>query len=160
VVLTAAVIHAAISLAYSDLELYALGTDNSVISGFYVQQAPAFWRRVHSVTDALQVLQPLALALLFAAGLQHWSRAEGSWMRLIGISLAALAFAPGAFVVGAYAVLDRADTRDLESLTWMRVSPSVGLVAIGYFFLAYRAAQPVRTAARRRRPRPHVAPPS
>jgi len=109
VVLAAAVIHAAISLSYSDLALYGFpgGGGSTVLGsfGFFPDQAPTFWRRLFAVTEALQTLAPLALALLFAAGLQRWSRAEGSWMRVIGVSLAGIALAAGAFAAGGYVVL-------------------------------------------------------
>lgn len=61
-------------------------------------------------------------------------------MRVIGISLVGIAFAAGAFVVGAYVILDRADLQDLELSTWMSLASTFGLIAIGYFFLAYRGA--------------------
>jgi len=158
VVLAAAVIHAAISLSYSDLALYGFpgGGGSTVLGsfGFFPDQAPTFWRRLFAVTEALQTLAPLALALLFAAGLQRWSRAEGSWMRVIGVSLAGIALAAGAFAAGGYVVLDRTDDRGLHLTTWMSLARTFGLMAVGYFFLAYRAIQPVRTNTRRRRPPP------
>lgn len=161
IVLAAAVIHAALELTYSDFALYGRAYDSSVLGflnfdilGGYGEQAPRAVRRLYAMTGALQALEPLALALLFAAGLRRWGRAEGSWMRLIAVSLAGVALAAGAFAVGAYAVLDRADDKDLHIPVWMSLARTFGLMAAGYFFLAYRATQPVRATTRRRRPRP------
>lgn len=157
VVLAAAVISMALILIFEDNALFGFidGGDDSFLfrdAGFH--GVPLFWRRLYAACEALQVLEPLALALLFAAGLQRWSRAEGSWMRVIGVSLAAVALASGAFVVGAYAVLSRSDVQDLDTFTWMKLARTFGYMAIGYFFLAYRATQPIRATTRRRRPRP------
>ena len=141
VILAAAVIHAALTLTFDNSALYGFpSSDDGFFGGSAYDQAGLFWRRLYAATEALQVLQPLALALLFAAGLQRWSRAEGSWMRVVGISLAGLAFAPGAFVVGSFTILDRADAQDLEIFTWMSLSSTFGMMAVGYFFLAYRGA--------------------
>jgi hypothetical protein len=141
-VLAAAVIHAAISLTYSDFALSGRIFDSTMLSilNTYGDLAPEPVRRLYAVTEALQALEPLALALLFAAGLQRWSRAEGSWTRAIGVTLAGIALAAGAFAVGAYAVLDRTDDKDLHLSTWMSLAGTFGLMAIGYFFLAYRSA--------------------
>jgi hypothetical protein len=161
VVLAAAIIHAAISLSYSDSALYSPSPDFSIVNilnpdilNYYGDQAPEPVRRLYAVTETLQALEPLALSLLFAAGLHRWSRAEGSWMGVIGAFLAGIAFAPGAFAVGAYAVLDQTDDRGLHVPIWVSLARTFGLMAVGYFFLAYRAIQPVRATIRRRRPAP------
>ncbi len=142
-VLAAAVIRTALILIFEDNALYGFpgGGDDSFLfrdAGFH--GVPLFWRRLYAACEALPVAEPLALALLFAAGLRAWSRAEGSWMRVIGVSLAAVALASGAFVVGAYALLSRSGLQDLDTFTWMMLARTFGMMAIGYFFLAYRGA--------------------
>jgi hypothetical protein len=132
VIVLAVLISTALSIIYSRGELFdgPLGSHGS---------APFLLRRVYTVSMELRVLQSLPLALLFAAGLQPWTRAEGSWMILIGTALAATATVCGAFVVGVAAVLGQ-DDHGLRTDLWRNIAWSFSLLAVGYFFLAYRAA--------------------
>jgi len=61
-------------------------------------------------------------------------------MLLIGTALLGIGLACGAFVAGAYAVLDRADVGDVRVDLWMDIAGSFSFMAIGYLFLAYVAA--------------------
>ncbi len=131
VIVFAVLISTALSIIYSSNEL----ADGSFGSG----SAPFLVRRVYTVSRVLQTLEFLPLALLFAAGLQAWTRAEGSWMILIGTALAATALVCGAFVVGAFAVLGW-DDHGVRTDLWMNIAGSFALMAVGYFFLAYRGA--------------------
>lgn len=127
VIVVAVLLYTALSIIYSPDELFGYG-------------APLLVRRAFTVSRVLQSLEFLPLALLFAAGLQAWTRAEASWMILIGTALAAISIVCGAFVVGAFAVLDPDDVDDVRADLWMNIASSFALMAIGYFFLAYRGA--------------------
>ncbi len=113
---------------------------------------------MNAVSVAVSFLLPLALALLFAAGIRRWSLQEGSWMFLIGGILAAIAAAAGLLTVMIYAITeDRELLSDLRPGTWREISATFGFLAIGYFFVAYRAAAQRprrRTGPRPRRRRP------
>lgn len=136
VIILAVLVSTALSLIYSSAEL---------AGGPFGFGAPLLMRRLYMVSRVLQTLEFLPVALLFAAGLQAWTRAEASWMILIGTALAAVALVCGAFVVGAYAVLDPEDVHDVRAELWMNIATSFALMAVGYFFLAYRgASEPTR----------------
>lgn len=130
VIVGAVLISTALSIIYGPGEL---------AGGPFGYGAPFLVRRLYIVAISLRTLSYLALALLFAAGLQPWTRAEGSWMILIGTALAIVAVLCGAFVVGVYAVHGMGDF-SLRTDLWMDVASSFGLMAVGYFFLAYRGA--------------------
>ncbi len=127
--------------------------------------APEFWGRFYRVTLTVRYLYPLAVALLVVAGLGQWRRAEGAWMLLIGgcLALFALAFALVSGVMSA-AFDGREALLDLHTGTWSDMSYTLGFLAIGYFFVAYRASTvvrpqrsprpPGRRGGRRRRPAP------
>lgn len=139
VVMVAVLVYTALSIIYSRGELAdgPMGLHGS---------APFLVRRVFTVSGILIGLEFVPLALLFAAGLQPWTRAEGSWMILIGTALAATAIVCGAFVIGASAVLGR-DDHGVRTDLWRNVASSFALMAIGYFFLAYRSASsPARSS--------------
>lgn len=144
-IIIAVLAHTALSIVYDSGEL---------VGGPFGYGAPFLWQRVEAVSQALMTLEIPALALLFAAGLQSWTRNEGAWMLLIGTVLLGVALVCGAFVVGAYAVLNRADVDDVRVHLWMNIAGSFALMAIGYFFLAYRgASEPARPP--RKMPEPH-----
>jgi hypothetical protein len=131
VIVGAVLVSTAISIVYSqqDLSIFNAGLG-----------PPLLIRRAYIVSLQIRSLDIIALALLFAAGLQSWTRAEGSWMILMGTALASVALVCGAFLVGAYAVLDPLDTDDIRADLWGGIAWDFGLLAIGYFFLAYRGA--------------------
>ncbi|HSP54006.1 MAG TPA: hypothetical protein VLS25_00330 [Dehalococcoidia bacterium] len=133
VVVLAVLIRTALSILYDAGELFDYGGEIGHGS------APFLVRRLYTVSTVLRTLQFVALALLFATGLQRWTRAEGSWMILIGTALAVIAVVCGAFVVGVYAVHGRADD-GLRTELWIEMASDFALMAVGYFFLAYRGA--------------------
>jgi len=130
VIIVAVLVYTALSIIYSRGEL---------ADGPFGGNAPFLVRRAYTVSVILMTLEFLPLALLFAAGLQGWTRAEGSWMILIGTALAATALVCGAFVVGSRAVLGW-DDHGVRTDLWQNIAGSFALMAIGYFFLAYRSA--------------------
>ena len=133
VIVVAVLVYTALSIIYGRDELYDFGGE------FGHGSAPFFLRRAYTVSQVIQAFEFIPLALLFAAGLQPWTRAEGSWMILIGAALAAIALACSAFVIGTYAVLGR-DEHGFRTDLWMSMASTFALMAIGYFFLAYRGA--------------------
>lgn len=145
VIVLAVLVSTALSIIYSSAEL---------AGGSFGYGAPLLVRRLYIVSRVLQTLEFLPLALLFAAGLQAWTRAEASWMILVGTALAAIALVCGAFVVGVYAVLDPEDVHNVRADLWMNIATSFALMAIGYFFLAYRGAS--EPAAPPRMPQPRT----
>lgn len=53
--------------------------------GFTDEQMPEFWRRAYAVSFTVAHFgPPLATAIIFASGIQSWTRAGGSWMVLLG----------------------------------------------------------------------------
>ncbi len=133
VIVLAVLINTALSIYYSSNELADWPAQ------FGHGSAPFLARRLYTVSGVVQALEFVPLALLFAAGLQAWTRAEGSWMILIGTALAATAVVCGAFVVGTFAVLGR-DDHGVRTNLWINIAHTFGLMAVGYFFLAYRGA--------------------
>ena len=132
VIVAAVIVSTVLNLAYGTGQLYF----PSNMGG-----APSFWKHVDAVTDGLLGMQFAALALLFAAGLQNWTRAEGSWMLFLGTVLGCVALVLALFVVGAFALFSRAEAQDdVKVFLWQRMAGSFGVMAIGYFFLAYRGA--------------------
>lgn len=133
VVVLAVLIRTALSILYDAGELFDYGGELGHGS------APLLVRRLYTVSSVLRTMQFVALALLFATSLQRWTRAEGSWMILIGTALAAIAIVCGAFVVGVYAVDGRAEY-GLRTNLWVEMASDFALLAVGYFFLACRGA--------------------
>lgn len=113
--------------------------------------APQFWQRVAATSFHMQALVPLAVALVFASGLRPWSRAEGSWMLLIGAALAAVALGLGLSAALMYALLSFEDAQLLHVYDWATIARVAGFLAVGYFFVAYRSIASRRPLARRRR---------
>ncbi len=102
-------------------------------------EMPEFWQRVESISDLAPALVPLAVAAVFASGLRPWSRAEGSWMFLIGAALAAVSLGLVLSAAFMYALLGREDAHLLRAYTWAFVGYVAGFLAVGYFFVAYRS---------------------
>jgi hypothetical protein len=101
---------------------------------------PEFWERVSAVAGTVQyAMLPLGVAVLVAAGLRPWSRSEGSWLLLIGLSLATAAFGLATVSSGMHALYGLEEAQDLRAYTWASAAYPAGFLAIGYFFLAYRA---------------------
>jgi hypothetical protein len=148
VIVLAVLIRTALSIIYGAGELYDFGGENGHGS------APLLVRRVYTVSGVLQYLELVALALLFAAGLQKWTRAEGSWMILIGTGLVAIAIVCGAFVVGARTVLGP-DDHGLRTDLWLTMASVYALMATGYFFLAYRGASAPQEPGEAQGEQPH-----
>jgi hypothetical protein len=76
--------------------LYAINEDRLLGEGF--------WHRLYYATASLVNIAPVAVGALFFAGLRAWSRAEGSWMLLIGLLLGLAAVVFGFMATFAYAV--------------------------------------------------------
>ncbi|HEU4758808.1 MAG TPA: hypothetical protein VFT91_02385 [Dehalococcoidia bacterium] len=144
-VVSAILIDLALSYAFDSLFLGAAG-----------QSVPDAWSRLSAVSDTLRSFgMPLALAIFFAAGTQGWSRAEGSWMFLTGAVLAFLALGLGLASMLIYALEDIRDTQMWRPQTWTFIANELSFLAVGYFFVAYRAgalARAPRARVRRRRP--------
>ena len=114
-------------------------------------EMPEFWQRVAITSDVAQELVPLAVAVVFAFGLRPWSRAEGSWMFLIGAALAAVSLGLGLSAALMYALLGLEDALHLYAYVWVYTAHVAGFLAVGYFFVAYRAmatGQPVTPSRR------------
>ena len=114
---------------------YAYGPD-VLDDGFGAPElVQGFYRAVYAV-DALT---PAAVAVLFLAGLHRWSRAEASWMLLAGGLLASVAVAFGSMYTLLIAVTeDQAFLYDLRVDLWYDITQTFGLLAVGFFFVAYR----------------------
>lgn len=141
-VLFASLLHMALQLKYSRGQL-----------GFpeIAGGAPVFWQRADAAAEALIGFTFLAVALLFAAGVRNWTQSEGAWMLVIGLALAGTALALALFVTSGSAMFNRNDAlMDLKTYIWQQLGATFAALSVGYFFLAYRATQPVRTLTRRR----------
>ncbi len=147
IILIAQVVMLLLDLFYSNSEL-------SWAPGFS-GDAPEIWQRLYRLAAHIQVIQVVAVASLFAAGVRNWNRAEGSWVFAIAVCLSAVSLVLG---VGAAilesATQDRDFLDDLQVFSWQRLASTCGLLAIGYFFLAYRGlTSPIpRRRVRRRQP--------
>jgi hypothetical protein len=124
--------------------------------------APEFWRRIWLLSQAVATATPVAVAILIGAGVRPWRRSEGSWMLLIGLALAFVAFGLVTASAWIYAVFDFSDAVTLRADIWLLYSWEPGFLAIGYFFLAFRSLGGGRRSAspRPRRYRPSEEPPS
>lgn len=112
------------------------------IFGFSGETVPESWRRAYTVGYiVMQFGPPLAAALLFASGIQPWTRAGGSWMLLIGLLFVILAVGFGVSAATLHVVEDAEQASTLRSLTWSIWAQTFGWLAIGYFFVAYRASR-------------------
>ena len=101
---------------------------------------PDPWDRVGGVALALEIgMLPVAVAILFAASLRPWRRAEGSWLLLIGLALAITALGLATVSSGMFAAFGGEEAQNLRAYTWLSSAQQFGLLAIGYFFLAFRA---------------------
>jgi len=98
------------------------------------------WHRIYRAAYGLHLLSAVAVAVLFFAGLGRWSRAEGSWMSVMGAFLAIVAGCVGFSAVVIETAIDDPDVLlDLRvHFVWFDIAQTFGLMAIGFFFLAYR----------------------
>jgi hypothetical protein len=120
--------------------------------GFSGEAVPEFWQRASAVAFTIaQFGSPLAAAILFASGIQPWTRAGGSWMVLCGLLFVILAVGFGVSAATIRAVEDPERAFILRTQTWTYWAYNFGFLAIGYFFVAYRAG---RAPLRWRRPGP------
>ena len=95
----------------------------------------AFW-----IADiGIKIGIPLSLAVCFAAGLQKWSRAAGSWMLMIGLTLVMTAAGLGAASIALVAANGVEQAFEFKVQSWTQWSASLAFLAVGYFYLAYRA---------------------
>jgi len=121
---------------------------------------PDFWDRVGGVASAVEFgMLPVAVAILFAAGLRPWRRAEGSCLLLIALALAITALGLATVSSGMFAVFDPQKAQNLRAYTWLTTAQPFGLLAIGYFFLAFRALVIGGRRPAVRRPRRYPPPP-
>jgi len=133
------------------LELYYSNSELSFAPGFG-SGAPEIWQRLYALAANIQFIQVVSLAGLFAAGIFNWNRAEGSWVFAIAVCLSAVSLVLG----GGAAILelftqDPDFLSDIRIFTWQRLASTCGLLAVGYFFLAYRGLASQGQAKRRRR---------
>ncbi len=114
------------------IALYAIDEDRLLGEGF--------WHRVYYATAALLAVSPVAVGALFFAGVRRWSRAEGSWMLLIGTLLAFVAVTFGFMATLVFAVIiDEELISDLRvNFVWLSIARTFGLLSVGFFFVAYR----------------------
>jgi hypothetical protein len=130
---------------------YTYGPEDLVADEF---GAPELVQRFYRAVASLDLLTNAAVAVLFLAGLRSWSRAEGSWMLLVGGLLTAVAIVLGALITLSYTATTDVDLLlDLRVFTlWPDIVDTCGLLAVGFFFVAYpglsspnaeRATQPI-----------------
>lgn len=113
---------------------------------------PEFWQRAYAAGYIVtQFGPPLAAAILFVSAIQPWTRAGGSWMLILGVLFVILAVGFGVSAATLHVVEDTQRAARLRSFTWMTWATTFGWLAIGYFFVAYRAG---RTPLRWQRPGP------
>ena len=98
------------------------------------------WHHIYVAVNNLRVLSAVAVAVLFCSGLGRWSRAEASWMFLVGTLLAIIAIVLGFLAILVLTAIDDPDViLDLRlQFLWPDVSQTFGFLAIGFFFVAYR----------------------
>ena len=101
--------------------------------------APEFWVRTARLTSFVQYASPVAVGVLFLAGLRDWTRSQGGWMLVIGAILAGI----GLILISLSATLvtvtdDLELIIDLRLFDWADIASRFGLLSIGYFFVAYR----------------------
>ncbi len=98
------------------------------------------WHRIYVAASNLQVLSSVAVAVLFFAGLRRWSRADGTWMFLVGALLASVAIFFGSMAILVLTAID--DEHLILDLrvryAWLDISNTFGFISIGFFFVAYR----------------------
>jgi len=130
VVILAMLIRIPLEYVYSPAELYLLDEFD----------APDLWQRLYRAATTLNILTPVAVAVLFLAGLRTWSGPEGSWMLLAGGVLATIAIAFGVLVTFVLTATGDSDViYDLRVNTlWRDIAQTFGLLAVGFFFVAYR----------------------
>jgi len=98
------------------------------------------WHRIYLAASYLRLVSAAAVAVLFLLGLGRWSRAEESWMFLVGALLAIVAIFLGFLAVILLTAFD--DQQVILDLRVRFVFPAVsqtfGCISIGFIFLAYR----------------------
>jgi hypothetical protein len=125
-----------------------------------VHDAPDVWQRVYQLAWDVRFIQYVSLASLFGAGLYRWTRSEGTWSLVIGMILAAVALVIFCGVASIQFVTQDSVVT-FEGLTsWLSLSATCGLLAIGYFFLAYRGLASPTPRRRQRRAIRRQPPPS
>jgi hypothetical protein len=110
-------------------------------AGLGGDDTPDEWARLHRMMYQLGHLKYVAVASMFVAGMARWSRQEGSWMLLIGGVLGGLSVFGGVFLAVLFAASDDGEFLyvDLRSYSFELLAETLGILAIGYCFLAYRA---------------------
>lgn len=134
------------------LQLWVEVRYDNALFGFIDRPTPEFWQRAYTVAYIVtQFGPPLAAAILFASGIQPWTRSGGSWMIVLGLLFLVLTVGFGVSAATLHIVEDNQQAYTLRSFTWTTWSTTFGWLAIGYFFVAYRAS---RTPLRWQRPGP------
>jgi len=119
----------ALELVFGGVAFFGLVPDN----------VPDFWGRLALFANGVWYMEHLAVAALFLSGVVRWSRSEASWMLGIGAALSVMAALAGVFnAVASPFANDPDNYNDLRLYSWSQVTFSLALLAIGYFFLAYR----------------------
>jgi hypothetical protein len=125
----------------------------------YEEEVPTFWQRTYGAAYTIASFGlPLAVALLFASGIARWTRPAGSWMTVIGLTLVILSVGFGVSAAAIHVFEDPQQAFTLRSQTWASWSYNFAFLAIGYFFVAYRAGHPPTVRLRRSRPVPRRGP--
>ena len=143
-VVVAQLIQVTLSYAFSPDELYYAAESRG---------AGEFWERLNRAAEVVVLtLLPLAVAVLFLAGIFRWSRSEGSWMFLAGAGLAALAALFGVLATVTYVATEDFELiSDIGADVWPDIARTFGFLAVGFFFVAYRglSAPPTETTENR-----------
>jgi hypothetical protein len=131
IVLGAHLVQLALEIVYSPADL---APQEGFLGG-----APELWQRLYLLCFNVQVIQAAAVASLFAAALFSWTRPESSWMLIIAVLLVGTALALAAFKAMTELITEDSElANDLLLFSWQRLASTCGLMAIGYFFLAYQ----------------------
>ncbi|MFQ5472835.1 MAG: hypothetical protein ACE5FA_08130 [Dehalococcoidia bacterium] len=120
----------------------------------FAETEPVSWMKTFWAAETLvRFGVPLSLAILFASGMQKWSRGAGSWMLMIGLALVFASAGFGAASLALFAFANPQEAFDLRVTTWTQWSFNLALLSVGYFYVAYRAGlnrRPRRRFVRRR----------
>jgi hypothetical protein len=115
---------------------------------------PVVWSRLYWIASGTrESLLFISLAVLVLHGISRWSRAEASWMFVIGATLLLGAGIFAALTISLFVIFNSFDAFDLRAGLWREWAATLGLLSAGYFFVAYRGlSRPGRGSRPRTRP--------
>jgi hypothetical protein len=131
-----------LGIKYERLELVGIVPDSG---------APEIWQHIYRLASEIQFVEILSLASLFAAGLYRWTRSEGTWSLVIGVLLTTVGLVVASGVAIVHLVTEESVVGYFQGFSWLSLARTCGLLAIGYFFLAYRGLTSQLPPRRRRR---------